>query len=625
MVDVTNPTTIVGLVFGGVLSLLYGVRLITDAMQRDAGMRLRRSLMLLTKNPLAAFSTGVLITMLTQSSGVTSSLLIGLVSVQLLTLTAAIITLLGTNVGSALAVQLLMFHITNFAFVFVGLGAAIAMRTWQTPKRGLGQACFGFGLIILGLAALEAGSRPLAGSPITVLVFDALIQSPVILALIGALLTITFSSSVAGIGLVIVLASNGSLPLVAAMALMLGSNVGSTITALLTSLSKGSVAGRRLALIHTGTKLTIGCIALIAINPLTTVLSWVALPPATLVALSHLGFNLALAIIFIPLAGPLASLAEKLIPDRSTKAESTGPRYLHPDTLCMPSVALGQATREVLHMTDLVTEMLKLSIHAFEDGGTEIPTRIDTLDDQLDNLNAAIKYYLTQLDEDQMTQEQKNKQIALLYIITDLEAMGDIIDKQCMRLARRKRRQQLTFSDEGWKDLVSYHHEVMAAVQLAFAALAMQDPNLSAAFFPRKAQLHQMKRTLHLRHLRRLQSGMSPSIDSSAIHLDLLIVLRNILSHVSTIAQVVQEDLSIGGEDDKEQRHTDAIQRIQVQQNTSLMGPQGLSIGGEDDKEQRHTDAIQRIQVQQNTKLREHHAGEVQVSGTPRIHAGAGE
>src|SRR5256885_11115566 len=127
MVDTTNPTTVLGLVFGGVLSLLYGVRLITDAMQRDAGVRLRRSLMLLTKPPIAAFCTGVVITMLTQSSGVASSLLVGLVSVQLLSLTVAVITLLGTNVGSALVVQLLVFHITTFAFVFVGLGAAAAM------------------------------------------------------------------------------------------------------------------------------------------------------------------------------------------------------------------------------------------------------------------------------------------------------------------------------------------------------------------------------------------------------------------------------------------------------------------------------------------------------------------
>ena len=570
MVDTTNPTTILSLVFGGVLSLLYGVRLITDAMERDAGMRLRRGLMLLTKHPLVAFSTGVVVTMLTQSSGVTSSLLVGLVSVQLLSLGVAIITLLGTNVGSALVTQLLIFHITNFAFAFVGLGAAAAMLTRRTPKQGVGQACLGFSLIILGLAALETGSRPLAGSPITAQIFDTLVRSPVVLALIGAVLTMIFASSIAGIGLVIVLASSGSLPLAAALALMLGSNVGSTITALLTSLSKGSISGRRLALVHTGTKLVVACIALVALKPLVTILSWTSLPPASLVALSHLGFNIALALIFVPLAGPLASLVENLVPDPSTKGGATKPCYLDPDALPMPSVALGQATREVLHMTDLITDMLNLSIHAFEDGDTDIPSRIGALDDQVDDLNAAIKYYLTQLDEDQMTQEQKNRQIALLYIITDLEAIGDLIDKQCMRLARRKRRQQLVFSDEGWQDLVNYHREVTAAVQLAFAALATQDPQLSAVFFPRKAQLYQMRRKLHLRHLRRLQSGIPLSVESSAIHLDLLIVLRNVLSYVSTIAHVVQEDLSVTHESNKEQLSSDMEENDEEQLSSDM-------------------------------------------------------
>jgi phosphate:Na+ symporter len=564
MINTTNPTTILSLVFGGVLSLLYGVRLITDAMERDAGMRLRRGLMLLTRHPLVAFSTGMVVTLLTQSSGVTSSLLVGLVSVQLLSLGVAIITLLGTNVGSALVVQLLVFHITNFAFVFLGLGTAAAMLTRRTPKQGVGQACLGFSLIILGLAALEAGSRPLAGSPITVQIFDALVRSPVVLALIGAVLTMIFASSIAGIGLVIILASNGSLPLAAALALILGSNVGSTITALLASLSKGSISGRRLAIVHTGTKLVVACIALAALKPLTTALSWTSLPPATLVALSHLGFNVALALIFVPLAEPLASLVEKLVPDPSTRGETTKPCYLHPDTLSIPSVALGQATREVLHMTDLITEMLSLCIHAFEDEETDIPSRIGALDDQVDDLNGAIKYYLTQLDENQLTQEQKNRQIALLYIIADLEAIGDLIDKQCMRLARRKRRQQLVFSDEGWQDLVNYHREITAAVQLAFAALAAQDPQLSAAFFPCKAQLYQMRRTLHLRHLRRLQSGVSSSIESSAIHLDLLIALRNVLSHVSTIAHVVQEDLSVTHESNEKQPPSDTEHEEQL-------------------------------------------------------------
>jgi phosphate:Na+ symporter len=541
VVDTSNPTIVLSLIVGGVLVLLYGVRLITDAMQRDAGVRLRRALMLLTRHRLAAFGVGVLITALTQSSGATSSLLVGLVSAQLIPLTVAIITLLGTNVGSALVVQLLVFNITDYAFFFVGIGAAAAFFTRGTMRRGIGQAAFGIGLIILGLAALKAGSTPLADSHVTATVFEALVRAPIVLALIGAGLTMAFASSVAGVGLVIVLAASGALPIVAALALLFGCNVGTTITALLTALSSGSLAGRRLAFIHCGTRLLGALIALALLNPLTALLAMLHLAPATLVALTHLGFNLTLAIVFVPLAAPLASLATRLLPER-TSEEGREPYYLDPDVLSMPAVALGQATREVLHMTDLVTEMLQLSIHAFEDRGSKVPTRIDKLEDQLDRLNGAIKRYLTQLDDSPMSEEQRRRKTALLYVITDLEAIGDIIDKQCMRLARRKQRNQLVFSDEGWHDLLTYHHEVTTALQQALAALAAQDPTLAEEFFARKRQLNQMKREFHLRHLRRLQSGVPVSIESSAIHLDLLTAMSRVLSHASSIAHVIRGD-----------------------------------------------------------------------------------
>jgi phosphate:Na+ symporter len=440
-------------------------------------------------------------------------------------------------------VQLLIFHLTDYAFVFVGLGVAMALLTHHSQRRSMGQACFGVSLVILGLAALEAGGRPLAASPTTVLVFDALIHSPVVLALIGMLLTMIFASSIAGIGLVMVLASNGSLPLSAALALMLGSNVGSTVTAMLTALSRGSVAGRRLALIHTGTNLAVALIVLSLLGPLSTALSSVPLPTGTLVALSHLGFNLVLVILFVPLAGSLARLVEGLIAEQADQ-EARGPRYLDPETLVQPAVALGQALREVLHMTDLLTDMLTLGIHAFEDGASAVSSRLAALDGQLDDLNTAIECYLTQLDEQQMTGEQKGRQMALLYLITDLEEMGDLVDKHWMRLARRKRRKQLVFSEEGWQDLVSYHREVLKATQQAFAALALQDPQLAAEFFKRKERLDLMKRELHLRHVQRLRAGVPSNLASSALHLDLLNALREVLSHASTIAHLVQEDLS---------------------------------------------------------------------------------
>lgn len=511
-------------------------------MQRVAGARLRRASMLLARRPLAAFGVGVLATALTQSSGAISALLVGLVSAQLLELPVAIVMLLGANVGSTLVVQLLAFHVTDYAVVLAGLGAAAAMVTRRTALRDAGQACFGLGLVLLALAILNAGSIPLASNHVTAELLSSLSKAPVVLALVGMVLAMVFASSVAAIGLVLILAANGTLPLVAALALLLGANVGSTATALLTALGRGSFVGRRLSFIHTGTKLVGAIVVLLALGPVAALLSSTHLEPASQVAIAHLGFNVALALIFVPLAALLARLAIALMPDRD-HTDAAGPRYLDPEALTLPAVALGQATREVLRMADLVTEMLRESIHAFEERALSIPTQMDALDDQLDALEAAIKRYLTQLDEDRMTEEQAHREIALLYIITDLEAIGDIIDKQFMRLARRKRRNQVAFSEEGWTDLVAYHAEITAALEQALAALAAQDANLAAEFLARKRYLGQMKREFHLRHLHRLHSGVRPSLASSEIHLDLLNAMSRVLSHASNIAHAVHGDL----------------------------------------------------------------------------------
>jgi len=397
-------------------------------------------------------------------------------------------------------------------------------------------------LVLFALAILNAGSIPLASSHVTAEVLSTLAKAPVVLALVGLVLAMVFASSAAAIGLVVILAANGTLPLVAALALLLGANVGSTVTALLTALGGGSLVGRRLALIHTGTKLAGAVVVLLVLGPVATLLSSMRLEPGAQVAIAHLGFNLALALIFVPLSALMARLAMALMPNREHE-DMTGPRYLDPEALALPAVAPGQATREVLRMADLVTEMLRQSIHAFEEKVVAIPTRMDALDDQLDALEAAIKRFLTQLDEDKMTEEQAHREIALLYIITDLEAIGDLIDKQFMRLARRKRRNQIAFSDEGWSDLVTYHAEVTAALEQALAALAAQDATLAAEFLARKRYLSKMKRQFHLRHLHRLHSGVRPSLASSEIHLDLLNAMSRVLSHASNMAHAVHGDL----------------------------------------------------------------------------------
>jgi phosphate:Na+ symporter len=538
----TSPTMVLGLLVAGVLLLLYGVHLISETLQKTINARIRNALATLSRRPMIALLLGLLATTLTQSSSATSSLLVGLVSTRMITLTTAFLMLLGANVGTTVVVQLLALHITHYALQILGLGTAAAFFARRSKKaRPIGQALFAFGLVIVGLAALETASQPIATSPLTADMLKTLVSAPFVLALIGALLALIFTSSAASIGLVIVLASNGALPPMAALAIMLGANVGTTCTSLLTALGGTSRTGRRLAFLNVGTKLLGVAIAFVCLEPLAQLLALLG-NGGTQVAVAHMGLNIALAVICAPLAGPLVRLTEGLVPDQASN-ETEGPRHLDPAALATPAVALGHATREIVRMTDLVTAMLKQGIQAFEEEGNSVPKDIDKLDDQLDLLEEAVKYYLTQLDEGQLTEEQSRRELALLYIGTDLEAMGDIIDKQIVRLAQRKHRDQVVFSKEGWEDLITYYQEVQNAVQQVLAALAAQDPSLATVCLQRKAALSQTKRILHLRHVRRLQQRVAPSMASSAIHLDLLNAISRVLSHAHNIAHIIQGEM----------------------------------------------------------------------------------
>ncbi|HEY9806569.1 MAG TPA: Na/Pi symporter, partial [Candidatus Obscuribacterales bacterium] len=230
MLKTHDPTQILILLVGGSMLLLYGVKLITDAMERAFGARLRLLMMTLTKRPLAAFVSGIFVTLLTQSSTATASVMIGLVNAQLVPLAAAVVMLLGAAVGSTLVVQLLAFHFTDYALEFLGLAAGVALFTQRTPLRDIGRGFFSFGLILSGLAMIDASSAPIADSSITNAVLQTLAQSPLVLLLLGVLLAAVFVSSIAAIGIVMVLAAGGALPLTAALAVTLGANLGTTLT-----------------------------------------------------------------------------------------------------------------------------------------------------------------------------------------------------------------------------------------------------------------------------------------------------------------------------------------------------------------------------------------------------------
>ncbi|GLV55092.1 hypothetical protein KDH_19390 [Dictyobacter sp. S3.2.2.5] len=316
MILVLHVTLALGKFWTGVVLVLYGVRLITEAVRHVADTHMRGRLTSLMRYPVIALIVGMIVTALMQSSNAMSSLLVGFVSTDLLSLSEAIAVLLGSNIGSTLAVQCISLHVTEHVFIFIGIAATVALWTHRTPYRYLGRLCFAFGVIMFGLSELVTASAPLVTYPVIIMILQALATVPIVLFVCGALLTILLNSSTAFIGLVIMLATTGALPTSAALALMLGANVRTTVMALFLAMHEGTITGRRLAVVHFGTKLAGALIALIWLVPLTAVLSHLWTNAGTRVAMAHLGLNILIALFFLPLICTIERLMQHWMPER---------------------------------------------------------------------------------------------------------------------------------------------------------------------------------------------------------------------------------------------------------------------------------------------------------------------
>jgi phosphate:Na+ symporter len=543
MVNTTSPTAVLAELLTGVFLLLYGVRLLSYTFQRAISGRIQRMLTRLLGYPFTAFVIGVIGTALMQSSSAMTSLLIEQVDAALLPLSVAIVMMLGANVGSTLVVQLLALHVTDHAVELLGLGVAAALFTHYTVFRRFGRVLFAFTLIAFGLAVVEVAGHSLGSVQVTVDILNALSDAPLVMAVIAAVLTMLLNSSAASVGLVFTLTAQGALQLSAALALILGINVGSTLIPMFVSLRRGTLAGRRLALARSGTKL-LGVTCLLPFVGFLAVLLDQIWPYdfGTQVALAHMGFNLVLALIFVPFSTLLARLVERLLPSKSYQtAEVSVPRILDPQAIGNPEVAQGLATRETLRMAGIVTSMFELSMRVFDERSNGIQKRIRAIDDQIDELDTAIKGYLTQLDEEGMTEEQVSRDIALLTIVSDLEAIGDVITHRFLDLAYRRSRGRVLFSKDGWEDLSYYHRKIREVLQQVIAGLATHNPALVNNCLTREAELKRLKRNLHVRHISELRTGVANSAASSAIYLDLLDALSTVLSHVSNIACALKE------------------------------------------------------------------------------------
>lgn len=523
---------------GGVALLLWATRLIRTGVERAFGERLRRFVAMATGGRIRAMASGLLVASALQSASAATVLVAGFAERGLIALPMALAMVLGADIGSTLVVKFLSFDVRALAPLLLALG--FALFTWgrSGALRNTGRAIIGLALVMVALSMIVGATQPLRGDFLVPLILQRLEGQPFIALIVAIGLTAAVQSSVAVILLVMALAGSGVLGGAIALTLVLGANVGSALVPLWTTWANG-VRSRRIA---AGNLIFRSAGALLLLPFTGDIAAWLSpwSPGAHLVADAHVAFNLLLCAVCLPLVSLAAPMLERLLGEDEAEADK---RFSHLDesALATPAIALACAAREALRIADRVELMLREVILTFEPDSAERVAELRKLDDEVDRAQEEIKLYLTRLTRAPLSEVDARKAFDLILFATNLEHVGDIIDKNLLELAAKKNRLQAAFSEEGWAELKSMHGSVVTQARLAVTVFVTRDEEMARQLVLAKDAVRGAERAAADNHLRRLRDGMAQSIETSSLHLDILRDFKRIVAHLTNVAYPILE------------------------------------------------------------------------------------
>lgn len=526
---------------GGVALLLWGLHMVHSGIVRAYGSDLRRFLGKALRNRFLAFLAGIIVTALLQSSTATALMTSSFVTGGSVDLVPALAIMLGANVGTTLIVQALSFDVSAVAPVLFLIGVIAFKRGGQTRTRDLGRVAIGIGLMLLSLHILLDTLAPAENAPAVHTLLQAITGDAFLCVLLAALLTWLAHSSVTVVLLVMSLLYSHFITPVAALALVLGANVGSAINPLLEGSHAENPASRRLPLGNLVNRL-VGCLLVLPfLKPIAHALIRLEPNPPRMAADFHTLFNVALAALFILPLGALARLLTRLLPERLQLNDPSTPQYLDEAALAVPSIALACAAREALRIGDLIETMLRRTFTALMTDDRKLVAEICRMDNAVDRLDEAVKLYVIKLTRNSLSERDAHRAMEIISFSINLEHVGDIIDKNLMELAAKKIKRKIVFSKEGAAELEAFHREVCSNLKLAISVFMFGDVEMARQLVTEKATLRERELAAADSHLARLREGRPESIESSSLHLDVLRDLKRIHSHLCSVAYPVLE------------------------------------------------------------------------------------
>ena len=521
--------------------LVWGAHMVRNGVLRVFGAKLRDWLAQSMKSRLSAALSGLGVTALVQSSTATALMTSAFVGQGLITLPSALAVMRGADVGTALMAVLFSADLSWLSPLFIFVGVVLFISRQDTTPGRVGRVLIGLGLMLLALQLVVAATEPLLESPAVRTLLASVTSDIFMELLLGALLAVLAYSSLAVVLLLAAMANSGAIPMDVALGLTLGANLGSGLVAVL-STAKSSMEVRQVTIGNMLFKIMGVAIAAPSLG------LWIAHVQPLIghrgqgVVLLHLVFNIFNSLCFIGLIETVARWVTALLPKPEANATSLlRPRHLDASALSTPSLAISCAAREALHQADIVESML-IGIRQVLDGDDlKLSHELRRLDDTVDELYSAIKYYMTKISRSELDEREGQRWTEIISFTINMEQIGDIIERVLLDIEDKKIKKGRQFSSAGMQEIHELHQHLLNNLRLAMSVFLNGNVREAQKLLEEKARFRDLELAYSATHLNRLSDNSVPSIETSSLHIDLISDLKRINSLLCSVAYPILE------------------------------------------------------------------------------------
>lgn len=525
---------------GGLGLFLYSIKTMGDGLQQAAGDRLRFYIDKYTSNPFLGVLVGIVVTALIQSSTGVTVITVGLVSASLLTLRQAIGIIMGANIGTTVTSFIIGFKLGEYALPLIFLGTMFLFFTKNRTANNIGRILFGVGGIFYALNLISAGMSPLKDLPQFKEYMVTLGQNPILGVVAGAVITVLIQASSATIGILQGLYAGGFLDLKGSLPVLFGDNIGTTLTVIIAA-AGANVSAKRVAATHVTFNVLGTILCLILLGPFTAMIEYfqalLHLSPEMTIAFSHGAFNVSNTIVQFPFIGALAYFVTKLIPgeDEVVKYE---PLYLDEQLIQQsPSIALGNAKKELLHLGNYATKAFDLSYTYIIGMDEKVAEKGHKTEEAINTIDEKLTRYLIRLSSESLSQKESEVLTNILDSSRDLERIGDHAEG-LLNLTDYLQRKNVQFSEAALEELAEIYQATTAFIKDALDSVENNDIEKAQSLIERHKEINNMERVLRKTHIKRLNKGEC-STQAGVNFIDIISHYTRVSDHAMNLAEKV--------------------------------------------------------------------------------------